>query len=379
MINSKRNKFIIAIAIQTAILFFIVLFKLLILSGGEEVFLKIRPVDPRDPFRGDYITFQYDISRIKGSLFDSSEKIKYGDKIYIPLLKRKNYHVAANRISKNKPDTGIFIKGTVNDIRIRQNGNSIDEVFVSYGIEEYFIPENSGRNVSFNGQNTFAKVILDKNGNAVLKNVYVNGKLWPPKNTSKKSLEKPLSDDIDSEIMLLEEDNDVTKVSLSEENEEEVSSADKIIDPSGLYQFTKFDGWRIRSSVFAKREVSSGDQVSQLILETENFRSHMVNSDGFSRKKYDSGATLNITVIKGEREVDHGNAQIFESSKFNFRVASGEYHRFSEPTFLGQLRDVHINRQGNYYIIRFAYDIENYPEGEKVFKQLLDSFEFIEG
>ena len=195
MINSKRNKFIIAIAIQTAILFFIVLFNLLILSGDEEVFLKIRPADPRDPFRGDYITFQYDISRIKGSFFDSSEKIKYGDKIYISLLKRKNYHVIANRVSKNKPDTGIFIKGTVNDIR--QKGDSLDEVFVSYGIEEYFIPENSGRDVNFNWQDAFAKIILDKNGSAVLESVYVNGKLWPPKDTPKKSIEKPLSDDED--------------------------------------------------------------------------------------------------------------------------------------------------------------------------------------
>ena len=378
MINSKRNKFIIAIAIQTAILFFIVLFNLLILSGDEEVFLKIRPADPRDPFRGDYITFQYDISRIKGSFFDSSEKIKYGDKIYISLLKRKNYHVIANRVSKNKPDTGIFIKGTVNDIR--QKGDSLDEVFVSYGIEEYFIPENSGRNVSFNRQNTFAKVVLDKNGNAVLKNVYVNGKLWPPKDLSNKSIAKPLSDDADSEIMLLEEDNDITKISLSEENEEKVSPADKIIDPSGLYQFAKIDGWRIRSSVVAPGNVSLGGQASQLILETEDFRSHMVNNDGFSRKKYDSGATLNITVIKGEREIDHGNAQIFESSKFNFKGGmDGEYHRFSEPTFLGQLRDIHINHQGNYYVIRFAYDTESYPEGEKVFKQLLDTFEFSEG
>jgi len=371
MINSKRNKFIIAIAIQTAILFFIILFKLLILSGGEEVFLKIRPVDPRDPFRGDYITFQYDISRIKGSLFDSSEKIKYGDKIYIPLLKRKNYHVATNRISKNKPDTGIFIKGAVNDIR--QKGDSLDEVFVSYGIEEYFIPENSGRNVNFNGQNTFAKVVLDKNGNAVLKNVYVNGKLWPPKDTPKKSIEKPLSsDDEDFGIMILEENDDEPEVNL---REEKISSLDKIVDPSGLYQFAKIDGWRIRSSVVTPGNVPLGGQVSQLILETEDFRSHMVNNDGFSRKKYDSGATLNITVIKGNREIDHGNANIFETSKFNFRGGvDGEYHRFSEPTFLGQLRDVHINRQSNYYVIRFAYDTESYPEGEKVFKQLLDSF-----
>src|SRR3989339_1113119 len=378
MINSKKNKFIIAIVIQMAILFFIILFKLLILSGGEEVFLKIRPADPRDPFRGDYITFQYDISRIKGSFFDSSEKIKYGDKIYIPLLKRKNYHIATNRISKNKPDTGIFIKGTVNDIRIRQKGDSLDEVFVSYGIEEYFIPENSGRNVSFNRQNTFAKVVLDKNGNAVLKNVYVNGKLWPPKDTPKKSIEKSLSsDDEDFGIMILEENDDEPEVNL---REEKISSLDKIVDTSGLYQFAKIDGWRIRSSVVAPGNVPLGGQVSQLILETEDFRSHMVNNDGFSRKKYDSGATLNITVIKGNREIDHGNANIFETSKFNFRGGvDGEYHRFSEPTFLGQLRDVHINKQGNYYVIRFAYDTESYPEGEKAFKQLLDTFEFIEG
>lgn len=163
-------------------------------------------------------------------------------------------------------------------------------------------------------------------------------------------------------------------------NEKSVSSSDKIIDPSGLYQFTKIDGWRIRSSVFAPGQVPLGRQVSQLILETDNFSSHMVNNDGFSRKKYDSGATLNITITRGEFEIDHGNAQIFENPKVNLKGGvDGEYHRFSESTFLGQLRDVHVNYQGNYYVIRFAYDIENYPKGEKVFKQILDSFEFIEG
>lgn len=161
---------------------------------------------------------------------------------------------------------------------------------------------------------------------------------------------------------------------------ERISLADKIIDPSGLYQFTKLNGWRIRSSVFASREAPLGGQVSQLILETDNFSSQIVNNDGFSRKKYNSGATLNITVTRGEREIDHGNAQIFEISKVNLKEGvDGEYHRFSESTFLGQLRDVHINHQGNYYVIRFAYDAESYSEGEKIFNQLLDSFEFIDG
>ena len=383
MVNSKRNNFIIAVAIQAAILFVVIFFKLLVLIGGEEVFLKIRPVDPRDPFRGDYITFQYDISRIKGSFLNSQEKIERGDEIYIPLFKKRNYWVIANNVSKNKPDTGIFIKGAVKDVIM--SNNSLKEVFVLYGIEEYFIPENSGENVSFNGRDAFAKVVLDKNGNAVLKDVYVNGKSWPPKDSSSKLVAEPLfGDEIgfeDEQLtetdLLLEEDGIESKINSGEKI---LSSPDKIIDPSGLYQFIKLDGWRIRSSVFASREVPLGGQVSQLILETDNFRSHMVNNDGLSRKKYDSGATLNITVIKGEREIDHGNAQIFEILKVNLKSGvDSEYHRFSESTFLGQLRDVHVNHQGNYYVIRFAYDTESYPEGEKIFKQILDSFEFIEG
>lgn len=376
MINSKRNKFIIAIAVQVGIIFFIIFFKLLILAGGEEVLLKIRPVDPRDPFRGDYITFQYDISRIKGNSFhslDSQEKIKYGDKIYIPLAKKGNYWIKNGSVSKDKPNAGIFIKGAIKDIKWK--GDLPEEIFVSYGIEEYFIPENSGRDVSFSGRDTFAKVVLDKNGNAVLKSVYVNGKLWPPKDSSNEEIAEPVPE-LQEDIILRQNTID-SEIDLSEKED---SLPNKTIDPSGLYQFTKLDGWRIRSSVFAQKEVSIDNQVSQLILETENFSSSMINNGGSSRKKYDSGATLNITVIKGEQEIHHNNAKILESSKFALKSGEiGEHHYFSEPTFLGQLRDIHFNHKGNYYVIRFAYDKENFLDGEKIFKQILDSFEFIEG
>ena len=167
--------------------------------------------------------------------------------------------------------------------------------------------------------------------------------------------------------------NDLIKqeVNLSEET---VYSSNKIVSLSGLYQFIKPDGWRIKSSDFI---LGVGHE---LILQTDDFSSHLIASDDFPQKKYDSGATLSITVTKGKREIKHGKNQILETSTFNFKGGiDGEYHRFSESFVLGQLRDVHINHQGNYYIIRFAYDTESYPEGEKVFKQILDSFEFIEG
>lgn len=176
-----------------------------------------------------------------------------------------------------------------------------------------------------------------------------------------------------NELVKILKFNDLIKqeVNLSEET---VYSSNKIVGLSGLYQFIKPGDWHIRSS-----DVVHGVG-HELILETDDFSSHLITSDGFSRKKYDSGATLSIIVIRGEREIKHDKNQIFETSNFNFkRGIDGEYHRFSESFVLGQLRDVHVNYQGNYYVIRFAYDTESYPEGEKIFKHLLDSFEFIEG
>ena len=60
----KKSKFFLAVAIQLVIILLLLITKISIFSGGEEVLLKIAPVDPRDPLRGDYVTFRYDISDI---------------------------------------------------------------------------------------------------------------------------------------------------------------------------------------------------------------------------------------------------------------------------------------------------------------------------
>ena len=35
-----------------------------ILATGERVFLRTAPIDPRDPFRGDFVRLRYDISTV---------------------------------------------------------------------------------------------------------------------------------------------------------------------------------------------------------------------------------------------------------------------------------------------------------------------------
>ena len=139
---TKQTKFIIAIGIQLVILFAIIIFKSSVLIGGTEVLLKIEPVDPRDILRGDYVVFQYsNLSEIDLNLFNYPSP-KENDKIYVLLAKAGKYWKAVS-IHQQKPNSGLFVKGVIDNLH--PNGVSI-----TYGMEEYFIPENTGINFNFN-------------------------------------------------------------------------------------------------------------------------------------------------------------------------------------------------------------------------------------
>ena len=182
---TKQTKFILAIALQAIIIFAIVIFKMSVLTGGTDVLLKIAPVDPRDMLRGDYATFQYDISNLD-SYISGGQQIRNGDTVYVVLRQSGKYYFAQN-VQKTKPtDGGIFIKGTVasggvetqSDVFQNQNfGNS--RIHFVYGVEDYFIPEGKGQGFSFFNKEAAARVVIDENGNAVLKQLYVDDKPWP--------------------------------------------------------------------------------------------------------------------------------------------------------------------------------------------------------
>jgi len=183
---TKQTKFILAILLQIFIIFAIVIFKVSVLTGGTEVLLKIQPVDPRDWLRGDYATFQYNISYIDSYLF-GNEKIRNGDTVYVILQKDKKYWIA-QKVQKTKP-TGknqIFIKGKVVSGGLESQAKFFSHqrfrrsrIHVIYGIEEYYIPEGKARGFSFWNKKAIAKVSIDKDGNAVLKRIYVGNKPWP--------------------------------------------------------------------------------------------------------------------------------------------------------------------------------------------------------
>lgn len=204
--TNKQIQFILAVALQIAIIFFIIIFKLAILAGGTEILLPINPVDPKDFLRGDYVTFQYDISNI---YLDSrqSQLFKSGDTIYVVLQRERDNYGTVLNIQETKP-TGqeLFIKGKIEFIDLKSNEEISDfksrakvidfnsrkqgliysktddlfsHAYVVYGIEQYFIPENQGDNSVFWNKQAAASVAIDSNGNAALKRLYVDNQPWP--------------------------------------------------------------------------------------------------------------------------------------------------------------------------------------------------------
>lgn len=183
---SKKIQFVVAIAFQVLVIFAIILFKVSVLVGGTEVMLKIAPVDPTDLLRGDYVTFQYDISNLSSRLI-KGESVINGDEVYVTLAPAGKYWIA-KAVQKTRP-TGndLFIKGVVQSGGVESQGYETSRIqrsrgvqlHVVYGAEQYFVPEGSARDISFWRKESTAKVSIDESGNAALKQVYVEGKPLP--------------------------------------------------------------------------------------------------------------------------------------------------------------------------------------------------------
>ena len=131
---------------QTAVLANMVYERAQILRTGREIVLPVRPVDPRDLFRGQYVWLGYDISRVPSHLMEGTPSAGNAA-FYVTLEAKDDGSWNAVRLTLNHPGSvdqkQIVLKGrTVHGLspRRRPEGN----LWVRYGIEKYFVPEGEG-------------------------------------------------------------------------------------------------------------------------------------------------------------------------------------------------------------------------------------------
>jgi uncharacterized membrane-anchored protein len=168
---------VLAFILQTALLGWIIYDRAHLLQTGREIRLEVVPIDPRDLFRGDYVTLSYAISRVRSEALAGDDDFAYGDTIYVTL----SDPATAAAITHAQPASGLFLKGTVSAVDNRsqcENGTAACPAYgVDYNLEKFFVPEGTGRELEKlrNEQKISVDVAVAPDGRAALKRLLVDG------------------------------------------------------------------------------------------------------------------------------------------------------------------------------------------------------------
>ena len=170
----KFKFFIFILALQTLWLLGTVAMQEYALAHGRIVLLETQRVDPRDLLRGDYLMLNYKISDVPTNLFSPpvQKDLPYGTKVFVELAPGTNQFYEVVRASTNEftPATNeVVLRG-----RSDERWGSSNSVHVAYGIENYYVAENTGNPT---GKLT-VQAIVPASGHPKIREVFVDGKRY---------------------------------------------------------------------------------------------------------------------------------------------------------------------------------------------------------
>ena len=152
----------------------------------------------------------------------------------------------------------------------------------------------------------------------------------------------------------------------------------RVTDPSRLFTLELPSNWRI-----TRMEGKKGVQLSHVIAESPDFRvrEDTTAEEPFTPNEYEQGARFSIHVVRGRSEVaEEGARTVGLQTKEPVEIGglpgllrSGK----SISTVQGRNLDAIVHQEGLNYIFTFAYNPETFPQGEKLFRDILRSFTFL--
>lgn len=139
---------IVAAALQTAVLGYMVESRASILRSGADIRLKTLPVDPRDLLRGDYVILSYPISTISKSIITgevptNSERVRMSVRLK-PGTDGLWTATEASFGDLSAADGSVVLRTQPFDYYAGVDGLP-ETLFVNYGIERYYVPEGEGK------------------------------------------------------------------------------------------------------------------------------------------------------------------------------------------------------------------------------------------
>lgn len=170
----KLKLLILVLALQCAWVLGTVIRQENLLRVGRVILLETRPVDPRDPLRGDFVRLNYQISDVPVKLFSPPVKtdLPYGTKIFVTLAPAGTngfYEITRASMESLVP--------AANEVLLRGRSawswrNTTNSIHVEYGIEQFYVAEGTGNP---HGRLT-TQAVVSESGRASIKEVFVDGK-----------------------------------------------------------------------------------------------------------------------------------------------------------------------------------------------------------
>jgi len=172
---------LIAAALQTAALGKIIYDRAQFLQTGTEVVLQTGFVDPRDLFRGHYVTLNLVISRINLETSNVSirDDFTHQDTLYVELDTSSKPFATAKTISKEYPigAIGPVIKGTASSTYSEAKSKNRD-IRISFPFDRYFAPKLRAKELENLRRDRKLGVILmlDDKGIGAIAGITIDGK-----------------------------------------------------------------------------------------------------------------------------------------------------------------------------------------------------------
>jgi uncharacterized membrane-anchored protein len=131
-----RVKFLLIVCLQALLLSGIIAYRQHWIDTGEKIVLKTTPMDPRDPFRGDYVNLTYEITSITIDSECGKPDFLPGQPIYLELGTDADGASYPTAINKEVPAGGTFIRGRVRseyteskwDVKLRDDSGQVHDI-----------------------------------------------------------------------------------------------------------------------------------------------------------------------------------------------------------------------------------------------------------
>ena len=147
-----------------------------VLAGGQEIRLVIRPFDPADPFRGNYLQLLFEHDFVE-QVYDTTWHA--GERVFISLYEGNDGLSRPVRASREKPESDtLFLEG-----RAVYFIPDAQKLYFSWPFDRYYVNEKAAprmeealQNLASGGSLRAWALLNVSDGQAVLRDVVVEGR-----------------------------------------------------------------------------------------------------------------------------------------------------------------------------------------------------------